>query len=146
MSDDGSRSRIASKFVRHAGDGSTFSVADAFGCAAAGVGHAFATQRNFKIHAVFAALAVVLGFALGISQAGWLAIVLCIVAVFSLEMLNTAVESIVDLVSPEWNSLAKVAKDCAAGSVFVAAIGSLVVAAIVFVPPVVALVAASAGA
>ena len=71
---------------------------------------------------------------------------LCIIAVFSLEMLNTAVESIVDLVSPEWNRLAMVAKDCAAGSVFVAAIGSLVVAAIVYIPPLVAILASTFGA
>lgn len=134
------------KFVRHAGDDSKFSMADAFSCASCGVRQAFLSQRNFKIHAAFAALAVLLGFLLQIPQPSWLAVVLCIIAVFSLEMLNTAVESIVDLASPEWNRLAMVAKDCAAGSVFVAAIGSLVVAAIVYIPPLVAILASAFGA
>lgn len=126
------------RFVRHGGDEwSGFPLTDAFACAAIGVGRAFVTQRNFKIHAVFAVLAVVLGFVLGISQAGWLAIVLCITAVFSLETVNTAIEAIVDMTSPEWNELAKAAKDCAAGAVLVSAIGSLVVAAVVYIPPLV---------
>lgn len=134
------------KFVRHAGDESSFTMADAFACASCGVKHAVVSQRNFKVHFAFALLAVLLGFLLRIPQPSWLAVVLCIIIVLSLEMLNTAVESIVDLASPEWNMLAKIAKDCAAGSVFVAAIGSLVVAAIVYVPPLWALLAPAIGA
>lgn len=128
------------RFVRHAGDDfSQFSVADAFSCAACGVRHAFASQRNFKVHAAFAAAAVVLGFVLQIPQSSWLAVILCIMAVFSLEVLNTAVECIVDMASPEWNKLAMHAKDCAAGSVLVSAAGSVVVACIVYLPPLVQL-------
>ena len=134
------------RFVRHAGDGSSFPMSQAVACATCGIRHAFSTQRNFKVHAVFAALAVVLGFALRIPQPSWLAVILCIVAVFALETLNTAVESIVDLVSPEWNRLAMVATDCAAGSVFLAAVGSLVVAAVVYLPPAIELASSLAGA
>ena len=88
-----------------------------------------------RIHAVFAIAAIVLGFALRIDAAGWLAIVICICLVFSFEILNTALEALVDLVSPEYHELAARVKDCAAGAVLVCAIGSLVVAAIVFLPP-----------
>lgn len=129
------------KFVRHGGDEWTgFPITHAFAVAAKGVIQAFITQRNFKIHAVFAILAIVLGFLLHISEAGWLAVILCITAVFSLETVNTAIEAIVDMTSPEWNKLAKVAKDCAAGAVLVFAVGSLVVAAVVYIPPIVALI------
>ena len=129
------------KFVRHGGDEwSSFPITDAFACATRGIANAFITQRNFKIHAVFAVLAIILGFLLGISESGWLAVVLCITVVFSLETVNTAIEAIVDMTSPEWNRLAKVAKDCAAGAVLISAVGSLVIAAIVYIPPIVALV------
>ena len=134
------------RFVRHGGDEwSGFPLSDAFACAAVGVGKAFVTQRNFKIHAVFAVIAIILGFLLGISQTGWLAIVICIMTVFSLETVNTAIEAIVDMTSPEWNRLAKVAKDCSAGAVLIAAIGSVAVAAIVYIPPAVELISAALG-
>ena len=134
------------RFVRHGGDEwSGFPLSDAFACAAVGVGKAFVTQRNFKIHAAFAIVAIVLGFFLGISQAGWLAIVICIMTVFSLETVNTAIEAIVDMTSPEWNRLAKVAKDCAAGAVLIAAVGSILVACIVYIPPAVELLSAILG-
>lgn len=126
------------RFTRSADDlrfgRSPFSLIDAFSCAWAGIIYAFSTQRNLKIHLAFALAAVVLGLAFGIAAGEWLAIVLCIAVVMALEVLNTAVESVVDLVSPEWNELAKRAKDCAAGAVYLAAFGSVAVAAIVFLP------------
>lgn len=121
-------------YVRHAGDASRFSLRQALACAQDGLKYAVRSQRNFKVHAFFLAAALILGAVLQISIPEWCAIVLCIVCVLSFELINTAVESAIDLVSPEWNQLAKRAKDCAAASVYVAALGSLVVAAIVFVP------------
>lgn len=123
-------------YVRHAGDASRFSLLHAFACAQAGLRYAIASQRNFKVHALFAILAIVLGAVMRISAAEWALIVVCIFAVLAFELINTAVESAIDLVSPEWNELAKRAKDCAAASVYVAAIGSVVVAGIIFVPRV----------
>lgn len=131
-------------FVRQASDSRTddahsFSLLRAFACAGSGIAYAFASQRNLKIHLVFAVIAVALGFILRINEAAWLAVVVCIVLVMALEIVNTAIESVVDLVSPEWHILAKRAKDCAAGAVYLAAFGSVVVAAIVFLPRIVAL-------
>lgn len=136
------------EFVRRAGDdrdagAHAFSLRRAFTCAGEGIRYAFASQRNLKIHVAFAAVAVALGFALGISQAGWLAVILCIAMVMSLEVLNTAVESVVDLVSPEWNLLAKRAKDCAAGAVYIASFASIVVACVVYLPALVSLLGLS---
>ena len=79
------------------------------------------------------------GSALGIDAASWAAIVICIVLVLAAECLNTAVESVVDLVSPDYAELAKHAKDCAAGAVLVCALGAVAVAAAVFVPRLAAL-------
>ncbi len=145
-----------------------FPLRRAFACAGEGIRYAFASQRNLKIHLVFAVIAVVLGLVLQISQAGWLAVMLCIVLVMSLEILNTAVESVVDLVSPEWNILAKRAKDCSAGAesvvdlvspewnilakrakdcsagaVYLAAFGSVIVACIVYLPALTSLLGLS---
>lgn len=91
------------------------SLPHAFKCAAEGVAFAF-KQRNMRIDSGFAVAAVVLGFALRIDAPSWLAIVICIGAVMAAETANTAIEAVVDLVSPEYHVLAKHAKDCAAGS------------------------------
>ncbi len=135
------------RFIRHAdesreGGAARFPLGKAFSCAWEGISYAFTSQRNLKIHLAFACLAVILGFALRIDQACWLAVVLCIALVMALEIVNTAIESIVDLASPEWHILAKRAKDCAAGAVYLAAFASVVVAAIVFVPRLIAVLGA----
>lgn len=124
-------------FVRNEADkkhGSRFSLACAFSCAAAGVAHAVRTQRNMKIHLAVAALAIVLGIVLGIDAPSWIGIVLVIAAVFAAECFNTAVEALVDLVSPNYHELARHAKDCAAAAVLICALSAVVVAFIVFVP------------
>lgn len=132
-----------SSFVRNDTDkaeGSRFSLACAFACAWRGLAHAVRTQRNMKIHLVASAAAIAFGFALSLDYAGWVAVVLCIALVFSMECMNTAVESLVDLVSPDYHELARRAKDCAASAVLVASLAALVVAGIVFLPRLIALI------
>lgn len=114
---------------------SRFPLVRAFKCAWDGIAYAVSTQRNMKIHLAIAAAAVVLGFAFGIDAASWAAVILCIAAVFAAECVNTAIESVVDLVSPEYHDLARRAKDCGAGAVLIFAVVALVVAAVVFGPP-----------
>lgn len=129
------------RFVRNARDkslGERFPLGNAFACAACGIAHAFKTQRNMKIHLAVALAALVLGAVLGIDPPSWAAIAVCIAVVFAFECMNTAVEAVVDLVSPEYTELAKHAKDCAAGAVLVCAAGSVLVALIVFVPALLA--------
>mgnify|MGYP000890247423 CR=1 FL=1 len=123
------------RFVRNRADKDSrarFSLGRAFSCAWEGVVYTARTQRNMKIHFAVGAAAVLLGAALGIDAASWAAIVICIVLVLAAECLNTAVESVVDLVSPDYAELAKHAKDCAAGAVLVCALGAVAVAAAVF--------------
>ena len=126
-------------FVRHAGDGSSFTLIHAFKCAFTGIYVSITTQRNFKVHIAFAFLAIVLGFILRITILQWIAIIACIAAVFALETINTSVEAVVDLVSPEWNRLAKIAKDCSAGAVLIAAIASILIGCLVFIPQLIRL-------
>ena len=104
-------------------------------------GHAFRglkvllqTQHNARIHALATVLAVAAGALLGISPAEWALIALAVVCVWATEALNTSIESLVDLVSPELHPLAAKAKDVAAGAVLVAAIGSVIVGVLVFGP------------
>ncbi len=109
----------------------------AFRCAGRGIAYAFASQRNLKIQLAVGLLAVIAGLALGISRTEWLAIVLAIMVVAVAEVVNTAVESAVDLASPQWHDLARAAKDAGAGAVLLASVGSVVVGLIVFFPYIV---------
>lgn len=106
-------------------------------------GHAFRglkvllqTQHNARIHALATVLVLAAGALLRLSPAEWALIVLAIVCVWATEALNTAIEFLVDLASPELHPLAAKAKDVAAGAVLVAAIGSLIVGVLVFGPHV----------
>lgn len=129
-------------FVRNdvdKGARSRFSLVCAFKCAWDGIVYATRTQRNMKIHLGVTAVAIALGIALALDPLSWAAIAICIVLVLAVECLNTALESVVDLVSPGYAELAKRAKDCAAGAVLLCALGAVVVAGVVFVPRIIAL-------
>ena len=106
----------------------------------AGVTYAFTTQRNFRIHTIIGTLAVSLGLFLNISAAEMAVITLTCAIVMILELLNTAIEAVVDLtVKQTYHELAKIAKDCAAGAVLLSAIAALMVASWILLPPLVKL-------
>lgn len=115
------------------------SVLASFRFAFAGLWYVLRTQRNARIHLGLGVFAVGLGVGLGITVNEWLVLVLVIGLVFAAECFNTAVEALVDLVSPEWHERAKVAKDAAAATVLCTAIAASVIGAIVFVPHLLAL-------
>jgi diacylglycerol kinase len=110
-----------------------------FGYAFAGIRYCFRTQRNFRIHLAFTVAALVAGLYLGLSWAEWGVIAVMVVLVLAAEMVNTMIESLVDLVTTEYHPLAKVAKDVAAGIVLLSAIGSVVVGVMIFLPKIIAL-------
>ena len=83
-----------------------------------------------------AVLVVTAGWYFEISKGEWLAIVICIGLVMVTELINTAIEILVDCVSPEFNVKAGLVKDIAAGAVLVAALVALLVAFIIFVPKI----------
>ena len=99
-----------------------------------GVLHGVKNERNVQIDTVFAVLAVALGFIFQISAAQWLVVVICIGLVLALELVNTALEAVVDLASPEYHELARIAKDCAAGACLVASICAFIVGVVIFLP------------
>jgi diacylglycerol kinase (ATP) len=112
-----------------------------FRYAGAGVSYAFKTQRNFRIHLVIGAIALGLGAFLQVSAVEMAIIGITIAFVLALELLNTALESVVDLtVKQTYHELAKVAKDCAAGAVLIGALAALFVAGVILLPPLLTLV------
>lgn len=116
------------------------SVIRSFGFAFAGVWHVLRHQRNAHIHLCATILVVVFGFVLRVNPTEWIALILCITLVLSLEAMNTALEAVVDLASPQLHPLAKQAKDTAAGAVLIAAIGAAIAGCIIFLPKLWALV------
>ena len=118
------------------------SLVNSFKCAFSGIAYTCVTGRNFKIQLGFAVLATVLGLAFAISPLEWAVIFVCMGVVLGGECVSTSIESVVDLVSPDYHELAGRAKDCAAGGVLVCSIASVGVAAAIFLPKMVALVLA----
>jgi diacylglycerol kinase (ATP) len=110
----------------------------------AGVCYAFITQRNFRIHTLIGTLAISLGVFLHLRPVEIAVICLTSALVMALELLNTAIESVVDLtVKQSYHELAKIAKDCAAGAVLVAAIASVFVAGSLLASPLLTLIQSS---
>ena len=107
-----------------------------FGYAFEGIFTCIRNERNIKIHAI---LVVIAGAVLGITPTEWCICLTLFGLVIALELVNTAIESVVDLVTTERKPLAKVAKDTAAGAVLVAAIMAAIVGLIIFVPRIVSL-------
>lgn len=110
-----------------------------FKYAGSGLTYAFSTQRNFRIHAFISTLALTLGLLLNLSPVEMAIIALTSALVMAMELVNTALESVVDLsVGNEYHELAKVAKDCAAGAVLMLAFAAIAIAGFLILPPLLA--------
>ncbi len=114
-----------------------------FRYATAGLRYLIRTQRNARVQAGIALVAVALAALLHISRVEWAILTLLIALVLTLEALNTAIEATVDLVTSDYHPLAKIAKDLAAGAVWLMALASAVIGAIIFLPRLVALLPVS---
>jgi diacylglycerol kinase (ATP) len=110
------------------------SVAASFRYAFAGLRYLLWTQRNAKIHTAIGVIAIALGFALGLDRYEWLALVITIAIVLAAEGVNTALEAVVDLTSPDYHPLAKIAKDVGAGTVLLTAVAAVIVGLMLFLP------------
>jgi diacylglycerol kinase (ATP) len=106
----------------------------AFRYAFRGISEMLRTESNARIHALATIIVVALGLTLGISRFEWLAVVLAITAVWCAEGFNTAFEALCDVASPEFHPQVERAKDIAAGSVLITAIGAALVGIFVFGP------------
>ena len=108
-----------------------------FKYAFSGISYVLKTSRNFKIQLIFAVTSLMIGFLLQISQINYVILIATIMSVLILEILNTSIESIVDLVvKKEFSSFAKISKDTSAGAVLLASINSVIIAVYIFVPKI----------
>lgn len=103
--------------------------------AIAGIVYGLRTQRHLRFHLLAGSAAILLGCWKGLSITQWMVLTMLIAVVVAAELLNTAIETVVDLVSPDRHPLAGIAKDTAAGAVLVVALGALVIALLLFLPP-----------
>jgi diacylglycerol kinase (ATP) len=117
--------------------------AASFRYASAGLRHLFATQRNARVQAAAGVAALGLAAFLRLSRGEWAILTLTIALVLTLEAINSAIEATVDLVTSEYHPLAKVAKDLAAGAVWLMALASVAIGAILFGPRLLALLPVS---
>lgn len=107
-----------------------------FSYAFAGLAYAFKSQLNLKVHALSAFLVSLAGYWFKLSYSEWLWIIASIGIVLMAELLNTAIEKLVDLVSPEIHPKAKIIKDVAAGAVLIAAITAAGIGLVIFIPKI----------
>ncbi|MCS6814666.1 MAG: diacylglycerol kinase family protein [Cyanobacteria bacterium] len=107
-----------------------------FKYAFSGLTYAFQTQRNFRVHVILGVLAITLAILLRLTRVEVAIIGLTIGAVLAMELLNTAIESVVDLtVKQHYHDLARIAKDCAAGAVLISALIAVLVGCALLLPP-----------
>lgn len=114
--------------------GRIFSFVNAF----RGIGFAFCTQTNIKIHTLTAVAVTAAGFYFRITRTEWMMLIFCIASVITAELLNTAVEIMADHFCPHYHTKVRRIKDCAAGAVLVTSIGSAVIGCLIFIPKITA--------
>lgn len=105
-----------------------------FKYAFAGIFYTLKTQPNLRIHCSIALVVTLAGLIFRLTSVEWIIIVFTFLWVIVSEMINTAIESIVDLITHTHNHEAKIAKDVAAGMVLVGALGSIIIGLIIFLP------------
>lgn len=105
-----------------------------FGYAWQGIRSCVGKEQNLSFHLIASVIVIVAGLILGITQTEWMIIVLCMGVVIAAELFNTAIEKLVDLVSPERHPIAGQIKDIAAGAVLVCAAAAAIIGLIIFVP------------
>lgn len=105
-----------------------------------GLTTAFKQEKNMKIHVLIAVLVLILGFVLKISKIDWIICTFAIVMVITAELFNTAIETIVDMITMQKNEKAKIAKDVSAGAALITAIGAAIVGIIIFSPKIMELI------
>ncbi len=108
-----------------------------FGYAFNGLKTVAVQEHNFRVHLLAAVVAITAGFYFNIDKYEWIAVIIMVALVLCLEMVNASVEKLSDVVSPQKNKKIKAIKDITAAAVLVAAIASLFVAALIFIPKIV---------
>lgn len=110
---------------------------ESVGHALDGIQYTACHERNFRIEILFAIMVSIASFIFQVSLVEWCQLVLVIGMVLALEMVNTAIERCVDLVTKDYKELAKIAKDVSAGAVFVMSMFSVVLGILIFLPKII---------
>ena len=93
-------------------------------------------EHNSRIHFLAAIVAIAMGIILGLNHYEWSLLIIVIGIVFLTELLNSSLESLADLIDPEWNELIMKAKDYSAAAVLISAIVAIVVGGLIFIPKI----------
>lgn len=111
---------------------------DSFRCAFRGIFQALKTEKNFKLHLLAMIIVMLMAWYFQLSTGEYLVLIITVLLVIITELLNTAIEYTVDLVcGNRYSELAKYAKDIAAGATLLAALGSVVIGCIIFLPKII---------
>ncbi|HEY5408679.1 MAG TPA: diacylglycerol kinase family protein [Ginsengibacter sp.] len=105
-------------------------------CAWHGIKYCFKSEKNFRMELIIASITFSFAIALKIGVNEWLAILFCSALVLSLEIINTAIEKLSNIVTMSIHPVIKLIKDMAAGAVFLVSIISLIIGAIIFLPKI----------
>lgn len=105
-----------------------------------GLKYAYRNEQNLAVDVGVALIVIIAGFVFKLNASEWAVVSLTVGLVISLELVNTAIEAVVDLVTEEYHPLAKVAKDTSAAAVFIMAIVAIVIGLIIFLPKVIMLI------
>lgn len=101
-----------------------------------GIRQTFKTERNFQIHCMMSMIVITVALIVELSKLEWIIILFLIGGILSLELINTALEKTIDLITSEYHPLAKMAKDAAAGAVFIYTILAVIIGFLIFFPKI----------
>jgi undecaprenol kinase len=114
----------------------TYTYSETFKFALEGIRVSILNEKNIRFHLLFSVIVIVLGIIFNLTQTEWLFILIAIAGMIVVEMINTAIERVVDLVTDQYHPLAGQAKDIAAGAVLIYAILSVIIGMIIFIPKI----------
>ena len=114
---------------------------NAFFCAIKGIGQAIKTERNLVFDIFVAIIVIILGFVFKINFSEWIICILSVGLMLFAELMNTAIETVVDMYTREKNDMAGKAKDISAGAVLVLAINVAIIGGIIFIPKIMSIFA-----
>ena len=107
------------------------------GYSLSGIFYAIRNEKSLILYSVLSVLVIALGLFFGITSNQWIALLLSLGNILTIELINTAIEATVDMVTLENNPLAKIAKDCGSGATFVASMIAIITSLIIFVPRII---------
>jgi len=105
-----------------------------------GISSLLRNEHNSRIHLLAAVIAVTAGIILKITFSEWCLLIIVIGLVFISELLNTSLETMADIIDPEWNEKIRIAKDYSAAAVLIAAFISVIVGGLIFIPRLISLI------